>query len=145
MTRTTLDLTPFYRGTIGFERLFHDLDRQFANPGNTGYPPYNILRVDDNHFIIELAVAGFSMEELNITQTRSELLIEGVPYVADDSVTIGYLHKGIANRSFKRVFTIADYVEVKGATLELGILSIELEREIPEELKPRKITIESRD
>jgi molecular chaperone IbpA len=85
------------------------------------------------------------MEELNITQTRNELLIEGIPYVADDSDTIGYLHKGIANRSFKRVFTIADYVEVKGATLELGILSIELEREIPEELKPRKITIESRD
>lgn len=145
MTRTTtFDLTPFHRATVGFDRLFDDLDRQFANSANLGYPPYNILKLDENNYTIELAVAGFSMDELNITQTQNELLVEGVPY-AKETNNSGYLHKGIANRSFKRLFTLADHVEVKSATLDLGILSIDLERVVPEELKPRKISIETRD
>lgn len=144
MTRNTFDLTPFHRATVGFDRLFDELDRQYANSANIGYPPYNILKLDENNYTIELAVAGFSMDELNITQTRNELLVEGVPYTKETNNS-GYLHKGIANRSFKRVFALADHVEVKSAMLELGILKIDLERVVPEELKPRKISIESRE
>ena len=144
MTRNTFDLTPFHRATVGFDRLFDELDRQYANSANVGYPPYNILKLDENNYTIELAVAGFSMDELNITQTRNELLVEGIPYTKETN-NPGYLHKGIANRSFKRVFALADHVEVKSAMLELGILKIDLERVVPEELKPRKISIESRE
>ena len=142
MNARTFDLTPFHRGTIGFENLINVLTHQHATASNAGYPPYNIISVNENCYQIELAVAGFSMAELSITQERNDLLIEGTPYddnLKDDGPL--YLHKGIANRAFKRSFTLNNYVEVKGATLELGILRIDLERKIPDALLPKKIAI----
>jgi len=140
MNARTFDLTPFHRATIGFDQLFSELDRTFANSVNTGYPPYNIVKVDEDNFQIELAVAGFSMDELVITLDKDQLIIEGHPNEHEDDLP-SYLHKGIANRTFLRTFKIAEHVEVKDASLELGILKITLERNVPEELQPKKIAI----
>lgn len=152
MNARTFDLTPFHRATVGFDRLFDLVDRQFANSVNNGYPPYNIVKVNENNYKIELAVAGFKMDELTITQNANELLIEGQPTFkefqdephvewAQGEDPRHYIHKGIANRTFKRTFTLADHVEVKSASLELGILNICLERNLPEALQPKKIAI----
>jgi len=140
MNARPFDLTPFHRGTVGFENLINVLTHQHATASNTGYPPYNIIRVDENEYQIELAVAGFSMMELSITQERNDLIVEGTPNEHENDIPL-YLHKGIANRSFKRSFTLADHVEVKSAVLNLGILSIVLERNVPDELQPKKIAI----
>ena len=140
MNARTFDLTPFHRATIGFDQLFNELDRTFANSANTGYPPYNIIKGDEDHYTIELAVAGFSMSELSITLDRDQLVIEGHPNEHEDDIP-SYLHKGIANRTFLRTFKIAEHMEVTGADLELGILKIYLERNVPEELQPKKIAI----
>lgn len=140
MTRlTTLNLPEFHRATVGFDRLFQELDRQFANSTGTSYPPYNIILKGENEYQISLAVAGFSMDNLEITQDGNELVVQGKPASSDDEVT--YLHKGVANRGFKRTFTLADYVEVQNATLELGMLNISLVRRVPEELQPKRIAI----
>jgi molecular chaperone IbpA len=147
MNARTFDLTPFHKATVGFDRLFNELDRQFTNSINTGYPPYNIVKVDEDNYQIELAVAGFRMEDLNITLDKDQLIIEGDPafneFTDEEQVEESkqFLHKGIANRTFIRTFKIAEHMEVKGADLELGILRITLERNIPEELLPKKIAI----
>jgi molecular chaperone IbpA len=140
MNARTFDLTPFHRATIGFEQLFNELDRNFTNSVNTGYPPYNIIKYDEDQYYIELAVAGFSMEELVITLDKDQLIIEGYPNEHEDDIP-SYLHKGIANRNFIRTFKIAEHVEVQDAALKLGILQIALKRSIPEELQPKKIAI----
>jgi molecular chaperone IbpA len=140
MNARTFDLTPFHRGTIGFENLISALTHHHATASNTGYPPYNIIRVDEDAYQIELAVAGFSMNELSITLDKNELIIEGIPNEHEDDIAL-FLHKGIANRNFIRTFKIAEHVEVKDASLELGILKITLERNVPEELQPKKIAI----
>jgi len=141
MTRLqTLDLPNFHRATIGFDRLFNELDRQFANsPNGNGYPPYNIAQINDDEYMISLAVAGFGMDNLEITKDGNILKIEGISPKGDEHVN--YLHKGIAGRNFRREFTLADHVEVEGAGLELGMLNIHLVREVPEALKPKKIAI----
>jgi molecular chaperone IbpA len=152
MNARTLDLTPFRRATIGFDQLFNELDRSFTNSVNTGYPPYNIVQIDEDNYQIELAVAGFRMEELSIVLDKNELIIEGNPTFKEfaDETHIEwksseepkhFLHKGIANRTFIRTFKIAEHVEVKSANLELGILTIKLVRNLPEELQPKKIAI----
>jgi molecular chaperone IbpA len=147
MNARTFDLTPFHKATVGFDRLFNELDRQFTNSINTGYPPYNIVKVNEDNYQIELAVAGFRMEDLNITLDKDQLIIEGDPafneFTDEEQVEESkqFLHKGIANRTFIRTFKIAEHMEVKGADLELGILRITLERNIPEELLPKKIAI----
>jgi molecular chaperone IbpA len=138
MTRT-FDLTPFTRATVGFDRLFDELDRQFANSAATGYPPYNIVAINENEYMISLAVAGFGMGDLEITKDGNVLTVEGTAPNSDESVR--YLHKGIAGRGFRRQFTLADYVEVESASLELGMLNIRLVRRIPEELQPKRIAI----
>ena len=138
MTRT-FDLTPFTRSTIGFDRLFDELDRQFANTSSTGYPPYNMAAVDENEYMISLAVAGFGMDNLEITKDGNLLTVEGTAPKGDEEVR--YLHKGIAGRGFRRQFTLADHVEVESANLELGMLNIHLVRRIPEELQPKRIAI----
>jgi len=140
MNARTFDLTPFHRATIGFDQLFNELDRTFANSANTGYPPYNIIKYNEDQYYIELAVAGFSMEELVITLDKDQLIIEGIPNEHEDDIP-SYLHKGIANRNFIRTFKIAEHVEVQDAALRLGILQIALKRSIPEELQPKKIAI----
>jgi molecular chaperone IbpA len=141
MTRlTTLDLPNFHRATIGFDRLFNDLERQFANsPNGNGYPPYNIAQINDDEYMISVAVAGFGMDNLDITKDGKVLRIEGTAPKGDENVN--YLHKGIGGRNFRREFTLADHVEVKNAGLELGMLNIHLVRELPEELQPKRINI----
>jgi molecular chaperone IbpA len=140
MTRlTTLDLPSLHRATIGFDRLFEQLDREFANSKSQGYPPYNIAQIDDDEFMITLAVAGFGMDNLEITKDKNILTIEGTSPPGGEEVN--YLHKGIANRNFRREFTLADHVEVESAGLEHGMLNIHLKREVPEELQPKKIEI----
>jgi molecular chaperone IbpA len=141
MTRlTTLDLPNFHRATIGFDRMFNELERQFANsPNGNGYPPYNIAQVNDDEYMISLAVAGFGMDNLSIEQEKNILTIEGTTPKGDEDVN--YLHKGIAGRNFRREFTLADHVEVVDASLQLGMLNIHLKREVPEELQPKKIKI----
>jgi molecular chaperone IbpA len=140
MTRlTTLDLPSFRRATIGFDQLFNELDRQFANSASQGYPPYNIAQINDDEYMISVAVAGFGMDNLDITKDKNVLRIEGTSPKGDENVN--YLHKGIGGRNFRREFTLADHVEVEGATLELGMLNIHLKRIVPEELQPKKIAI----
>ena len=142
MTRvTTLDIHPhFQRATIGFDRLFEQMERQFANsPNGQGYPPYNVAQLNEDEFMISLAVAGFGMDNLSIEKDGDQLKVEGTAPKGDDEVN--YLHKGIGGRNFRREFTLADHVEVENAQLELGMLNIHLKRNIPEELQPKKIKI----
>ena len=140
MTRlTTLDLPSFHRATIGFDRLFDQLNQEFANSKPQGYPPYNIAQVNDDEYVITLAVAGFGMDSLEITKDKNILTIEGTAPKGDEDVN--YLHKGIAGRNFTREFTLADHVEVENASLDNGMLNVYLKREVPEELQPKKIAI----
>ena len=141
MTRlTTLDLPNFHRATIGFDRIFEQMERQFANsPNGQGYPPYNIAQLNEDEFMISLAVAGFGMDNLDITKDGETLRIEGTAPGGDDQVN--YLHKGIGGRNFRREFTLAEHVEVVNAQLELGMLNVHLKRNLPEELQPKKIKI----
>ena len=140
MTRlTTLDLPHFQRATIGFDRLFNELNQQFANSKSQGYPPYNIAQINDDEYMISIAVAGFGMDNLEITKDKDILVIEGITPPGDEEVN--YLHKGIGGRNFRREFTLADHVEVENASLELGMLNIYLKREVPEALQPKKIEI----
>lgn len=140
MTRiTTLDIPNLHRATIGFDRLLNELDRQFANSQSQGYPPYNIVQINEDEFMISIAVAGFDMDNLDIIKDKNILRIEGTSPKSDENVN--YLHKGIGGRNFRREFTLADYVEVEGATLELGMLNIHLKREVPKALQPKKIAI----
>jgi molecular chaperone IbpA len=141
MTRlTTLDLPHLHKATIGFDRLFNELERGFANsPNGNGYPPYNIAQINEDEYMISVAVAGFGMDNLSIEKDGNILKIEGVAPKGDEHVN--YLHKGIGGRNFRREFTLADHVEVVNATLELGMLNVHLVREVPEALQPKKIAI----
>ena len=141
MTRLqTLDLPHFHRATVGFDRLFEQMNTQFANsPNGNGYPPYNIAQVNEDEFMISVAVAGFGMDNLSITTNGDQLKIEGTAPKGDEDVK--YLHKGIGGRNFRREFTLADHVNVAGANLELGMLNVHLVREVPEALKPKTIKI----
>ena len=145
MTRLqTLNIPNLHRATIGFDRLFNELETQFANsPNSQGYPPYNIAQINEDEYMISVAVAGFGMDNLDIEKDGKTLRIEGNAPKGDENVN--YLHKGIGGRNFRREFTLADHVEVAGATLELGMLNIHLKREVPEALKPKKIEIKNFD
>jgi molecular chaperone IbpA len=144
MTRlTTLNLPHLHKATIGFTQMFDQMEKQFANsPNGNGYPPYNIEQVNDDEFIISLAVAGFNMDALEITKDGNLLTVEGAAPESDEQVV--YLHKGISSRKFRREFTLADHVDVANATLELGMLNVRLVREVPEALKPKKIAINNK-
>ena len=143
MTRTHLDLVPLQKFVIGYDQLFHDMDKMYTNStSNNTYPPYNIVKEVDNDFTISLAVAGFKMDDLDIIHEGNKLSIQG-EVKKDDAAIQEYLYKGIANRSFMRVFTIAEYMDVTGASLEFGILTIYIKRNIPERLQPRKIEIKN--
>jgi molecular chaperone IbpA len=133
----TFDLAPLYRSTVGFDRLFSMLDGFEAAPG---YPPYNIERTGENDYRISVAVAGFGENELSIESKENTLTIKGEKQVKEE-VNGEVLYQGIAARAFERQFQLADYVQVKGAALEYGLLHVDLVREIPEAKKPRQITI----
>jgi len=136
----TIDLPTFARHAIGFDRVFNELNRTFANSRSTeNYPPYNIARLDDTHYVIEVAVAGFAENEIDVEVKESTLIIKGEKPKKDKE--IDYVHKGISARNFERSFTLADNVEVRAATVQNGILAIALEHVVPEEQKPKKIAI----
>ena len=138
--RTTFDFSPYYRDTVGFDRVFHMLDSAVSQ-GSQGYPPYNIEKAGDDSYRIVMAVAGFGEAELNITQKEDELLVTGKAQPGAEEKQ--YLYRGIAAREFERRFQLADHVKVVGAGLANGLLTIELRREIPEEKKARAIRIEA--
>ena len=140
MTRlTTLDLPSIHRHFVGFDQIWNEMDRHFENSKSQGYPPYNIAKINEDEFMISLAVAGFGMDNLSIEKDKNILKIEGTAPKGDEKVN--YLHKGIGGRTFRREFTLADHVDVANANLELGMLNIHLKREVPEELQPKKIKI----
>jgi molecular chaperone IbpA len=133
----TFDLAPLYRSTVGFDRLFSMLDGFEAAPG---YPPYNIERTGENAYRISVAVAGFDESELSIEAKENTLTIKGEKQVKDEQ-NGEVLYQGIAARAFERVFQLADYVQVKNATLKNGLLHVDLVREIPEAKKARQVPI----
>lgn len=136
----TIDLTPLYRNSVGFDRFSSLLDAAFRDSTNSaGYPPYNIEVLGENEYQITLAVAGFDESELDIQVENNVLTVRGKQ--TDKNENAQYLHQGIATRSFERKFNLADYVEVKDADLKNGLLNIALLREIPEAAKPKKIAI----
>ena len=141
MTRLqTLNIPNLHRASIGFDQMFNELERSFANtPNSQGYPPYNIAQINDDEYMISIAVAGFGMDNLDITKDGKILRIEGTSPKGDEEVN--YLHKGIGGRNFRREFTLADHVKVVDATLDLGMLNVHLKREVPEALKPKTIKI----
>ena len=144
MTRlTTLDLPQLHRATVGFDRMFDEIKRAFENTKSTGYPPYNVVEINEDEYMISLAVAGFGMDNLDITLEKNVLTVEGMAPKGDEEVN--YLHKGIGGRNFRRQFTLAEHIEVEDATLELGMLNIHLVRNVPEAQKPKKIAIKQFD
>jgi molecular chaperone IbpA len=137
----TYDLTPFYRSTVGFDRLFSLLDRATVD-GSPSYPPYNIERTGENSYRITVAVSGFSQGELSIVAKENTLTIKGEKTANENSKDKSeVLYRGIAARAFERAFQLADFVAVKNASLENGLLHVDLVREIPEAKKPRSIPI----
>jgi len=144
MIMRTIDFSPLYRNAIGFDHLFSLLDNNLrGDQKQPTYPPYNIELIGEDRYRITMALAGFDQSELAIEVEGNSLRISGQK--AEESESTHFLHRGIAARSFERQFQLADHIKVTGATLKNGLLHIELEREIPEALKPRKITIQSSD
>lgn len=137
----TFDLGPLYRSTVGFDRLFSLLDQVGFDGASQSYPPYNIERTGENEYRVTVAVAGFTERDLSIEVKENTLSIRGDKQPAEDEPRSEMLYQGIAGRAFERRFQLADHVEVKGATLENGLLHVELRREIPEAMKPRQIPI----
>ena len=138
----TLDFTPLYRSAVGFDRMANLLESAARTSQENGWPPYNIETTGENAYRIEIAVAGFKSDELNIEVKENLLTVTGRKTANDDaSAERNFLHRGLAERDFERRFQLADYVVVKGADLVNGLLSIDLSRELPEALKPRRIEI----
>ena len=136
------DLTPLYRSTVGFDRFASLFDSIGSLDGDApAYPPYNIERVGENQYRITMAIAGFAESDLNIEAKENSLTVRGEQTGASESEESEYLHRGIATRTFERSFQLEEHVEVRGASLENGLLHINLVREIPEAMKPRAITI----
>lgn len=139
-TLHTIDLPSLHRHAIGFDTLFDQLNRTFANSKSEGnYPPHNVVKLDDTHFVIELAVAGFDESEIDVELKENILTIKGDKVKKDEEVE--YLHKGISARNFNRAFPLGEHIEVRGATVQNGILAIALEQVVPEEQKAKKIQI----
>ena len=138
------DLSPFYRSTIGFDRLVDLLDASGGfDADSNGFPPYNIERLSENKYRISMAVAGFGEDDINVEVKETTLTVSGSRKEADKDAD--YLHRGIAGRDFSRRFQLADHVEVSGAELKDGLLHIDLVRNLPERMKPRQIAIQTGD
>ena len=134
------DLTPIWRSTVGFDRLVDLIDDSLRLAGEDNYPPYNIARTGEDNYRISLALAGFKPEEITVTAEQNMLTVEGRKAEKGDPE---YLYQGISGRPFRRQFNLADYVEVKGASFEDGLLQVDLVRELPEAMKPRRIAVKS--
>jgi molecular chaperone IbpA len=135
------DFTPYRRSTIGFDRLFDLLETSTRQAQSENYPPFNLEKTADDHYRITIAVAGFKANEIDITAQQNLLLVSGRKAEADDDKRAAFLHIGIANRGFERRFELADFVRVENANLADGLLTIDLVREVPEAMKPRKIAV----
>lgn len=139
----TFDFSPLFRSTVGFDRLSRMLESSMLADQDQAYPPYNIVKVNDDNYRITMAIAGFSEQELDITSRENQLIVQGRNQGREAEEGVTYLHRGIAGRAFERRFQLADHIKVTGAAMENGLLTIDLVREIPEAMKPRKIEISS--
>jgi len=139
--RSAFDFSPFRRSTVGFDRLFDMLENNSVGQSQENYPPFDLIKEGDNEYRIQLAVAGFKPEEVDITAQQNVLIVSGRKSDETEEKGSDFIYRGIANRSFERRFALADHIQVKGADLKDGLLSIDLGREIPEAMKPRKINI----
>lgn len=139
LTLRSLDIPSIHKFAVGFDSLFDEMIRINAQQGGTNYPPFNIVQINEDEYVISLAVAGFGPDNIDVTKEGNYLVIDGTPVLPLED--INYLHKGISTRSFRREFKLADHVDIENCDLELGILSIKLKRTIPEEQKPKKIAI----
>ncbi|WP_114009709.1 Hsp20 family protein [Cohaesibacter intestini] len=138
------DFTPLYRSTVGFDKLFSMLDTVSSpDSGASSYPPYNIERLSENGYRISMAVAGFTEKDISIEVKENTLTVVGEKVADEADKDRDYLHRGIASRAFERQFQLADYMQVEGASMEHGLLHIDLSRELPEAKKPRQIAIKS--
>jgi molecular chaperone IbpA len=140
--RSAFDFSPYRRSTVGFDRLFDMLENTGGN-GGENYPPFDLVKNGENDYRIDLAVAGFKADEIDITAQQNVLIVSGKKREEAEEKGSDYIYRGIANRSFERRFALADHIQVHGADMKDGLLSIELVREIPEAMKPRKIDIGS--
>ncbi|WP_353484494.1 Hsp20 family protein [Haliscomenobacter sp.] len=142
LTLRSFDIPALHKFGIGFDNMFDDLMRVSTQQSTSNYPPYNIVQINEDEYMISLAVAGFGHDNLSVTKDKKFLIIEGKEYHPDSkNIVPNYLHKGISNRDFRREFQLADHVEISNAHLELGILSVHLRREVPEDAKPKTIAI----
>jgi molecular chaperone IbpA len=142
LTLRSFDIPSIHKFGIGFDNMFDELMRVSAQQSTSNYPPYNIVQISEDEYMISLAVAGFGLDNLSVTKDKKFLIIEGKEYDPDcEKIVPNYLHKGISNRDFRREFQLADHVEISNAHLELGILSVYLKREVPEDAKPKTIAI----
>ena len=144
LTLRSFDIPTLHKFGIGFDNMFDELMRVSAQQSTTNYPPYNIVQVNEDEYMISVAVAGFGPDNLSVTKDKKFLIIEGkhsAETVESPDASYTFLHKGISERSFRREFQLADHVEISNAHLELGILSIHLRREVPEEARPKAIAI----
>jgi len=145
LTLRSFDIPAIHKFGIGFDNMFDDLMRVTAQQSSTNYPPYDIVLIKEDEYMINLAVAGFGHDNLSVTKDKKFLIVEGTHSVTkladEDDANYTYLHKGISERHFRREFQLADHVEISNAHLELGILSIRLKREVPESAKPKTIAI----
>jgi molecular chaperone IbpA len=142
LTLRSFDIPGIHKFGIGFDNMFDELLRVNAQQSNNNYPPYNIVQINDDEFMISLAVAGFGHDNLTVTKEKNFLIIDGKH--STDTVNtdnINYLHKGISERNFRREFQLADHVEITNAHLELGVLNLHLKREVPDSAKPKTIAI----
>jgi molecular chaperone IbpA len=137
---TSFDLSPFYRNTVGIDRLFDRIVNQIDSAATTNYPPYDIVRTGEDTYEIRIAAAGFKQGEIDVEFHEGRLTVTGVQQTEIRS-DVEYLHRGISGRNFTRSFTLADYVEVKEAVMLDGVLVVQLERYVPEAMKPKKIAI----
>ena len=139
--RSAFDFSPFRRSTVGFDRLFDMLENNNLGQAAENYPPFDLIKTGENDYRIELAVAGFKPDEIDITAQQNVLIVSGRKSEEESQKDGDFIYRGIANRSFERRFALADHIQVKGADLKDGMLAIDLIREIPEAMKPKKINI----
>lgn len=140
---TTFDFAPLFRTSVGYDRLASLMNSAHRGESGNGFPPYNIQKAGEDKYRITMAVAGFAESDLSITSENNRLTVAGTREEQEENEENAYLYRGIATRSFERRFNLADHVRVRGARLDNGLLHIELEREIPEAMKPREIEIQS--